>query len=445
MWFLLLSLALGQPLALDTVLQAVDARVPELAIGAAQVDAATADRLAARGAFDPEIVGSGTAYGGPEPWQISAAHLGGQTLLGPTWSVGVRHGVGAVPVYAQGDKTVEAGQLEATLAIPLLDGLGMSEDRSERIASSHRLAAAEADLHDLQVSVRAQAAAAYWSWVAAGQRLSIHRELLTLAEDRTEGLARQVEAGSQARIDLLDNQRVLFDRQGAAAKAEAELVKAAQTLSLYYRDDAGNPVVASEDQLPVEPVQSEALASPEDHVQRALQHPALQVLSSQRSAQQATLRGARNALLPDLWVAVTQEAPLDSSVGDTKGTVTLEVPLLARSERATVQAHAAKLLALDEKLRGERDKRTAKVLAAHVSVEASRVQEQAAQSALERAREVASMERRRLDLGGSELFTLLLREEKVAEAGLKQADAALRARLAETRLEALVAADWTSS
>ena len=88
----------------------------------------------------------------------------------------------------------------------------------------------------------------------------------------------------------------------------------------------------------------------------------------------------------------------------------------------------------DDQLRRLRDQANAEVRAAHAQLRAAERRVDLTDKGRARAEQVAAMERRRFELGSAELFTVLLREEKVAKARKAAVDAVLASRLAEAEL-----------
>ena len=284
------------------------------------------------------------------------------------------------------------------------------------------MASREAGWEAARVALRAKAAAAWWKWVAAGAKLEVYEELLTMAERRATALSLEVEKGQRARIDLVDNQRVLSERRAEVARARGDMERAALGLSLYYRDAAGQPVVPNRSDLPeLRPVEVEAVGG----VEQALSRPDLQAARADLEKQRAAVRGARNQLLPELAASAEGATPVQGGPSETVVGVKVDVPLALRKGRGELRQERAREAARSERLRADTDRALAELEAAQVALQAAGERVLAAGEALEHAREVAALERRRFELGGSELFTLLQREERVAKAGLELADARL--------------------
>ena len=89
----------------------------------------------------------------------------------------------------------------------------------------------------------------YWDWVAAGRRHQIAAALLKIAKGRNEAIRRKVETGDTEPPVLQDNRRLIVSREAKLIEAQRKRQQAAIKLSLFYRDDRGQPLVADDGQL----------------------------------------------------------------------------------------------------------------------------------------------------------------------------------------------------
>ncbi|MFX6743421.1 TolC family protein, partial [Acinetobacter baumannii] len=80
----------------------------------------------------------------------------------------------------------------------------------------------------IAIGVQQRAIQAYGQWVAAGQQVRVYRSLVGLAQDRQDGIRRQVQLGARAAILLTENEQNLLRRQSLLVAAERDLANAAQ-------------------------------------------------------------------------------------------------------------------------------------------------------------------------------------------------------------------------
>ncbi|MFT5681007.1 MAG: outer membrane protein TolC [Myxococcota bacterium] len=429
MFALLLSLfALAAPLPLETVLTAVDDHLPALAAQAAKLEAAEAKLLAARGAFDPTLSGKTSRYDGSDSRSLSVLSVGGETVLGPRWSAGIRQSEGYVKPYETELETGADGEWFARAEVPL-DGLILSDSRARLLTAQQAVGIAGSVLDDKRLALRYKASSAYWKWVISGQKAEIEQSQLDLASGRIAALTRQVEEGSAAEMDLIDGRQSLLERQARVINARAEVDIAAQRLALYYRDDRGIPIKASAEQLPelTTPQSSPELAA---LIEQARSRPDLIALDHAIETARIALRQQQLALLPG--ATVVGQVAEDVALGKTEWLIGAEVkmPLLLRKARGSRSAAEAEQTRLEAERQWLLDQIDAELSAAWMSAEAARQQADLMAQTVEQAQRVLGMEQTRYDLGGSDLFKIILREDKLAEVrkylATAQADAQLR-------------------
>lgn len=439
MIFALLGAAFGAPLMLSDVVDGLDERVPKLQAAEAKLAGVRGSLLAKRGVFDPTLVGKAKAYGGKYVRDHVVVGVDAQTIYGPGVHLGYTRGTGDIPDYAYDTKTPDEGELVAQLDVPLLKGLGMGGARADLMMARQKVVLTESDVADAQRRIRWNAGTKYWGWVAAGMDLRIAEEQLRLAERRSAALVRQVEEGSKAPLDQLDNERVLEERRAKVALYRQKLVMKARELSLYHRAEDGTPIVPADDQLP------EAWPPPEDLPDQARVDGAFDarpdLTSTQLALELAALRrrAANNALLPDLTVTGTYIEPLDTETKpEMVAGVSLKAPLAFRKGRGELQASEGALVAAEAEARLARDIVEMEIATALAVRTQAAERAASARIAAQRAREVLELERRRYGLGGSDLFQLLQREDKLAYARLAEAEAERDLRIADVDLHAVL-------
>ena len=161
--------------------------------------ASRADQLAADGAFDLILNGeyydryTGTFSGGFAEGKATQpiAPFGGEVFAS------YRLSDGRFPIYENIYNTNELGEFKVGALFSLLRNRRIDQRRFN--VEDTRLAASQARLDVLlvQLNVQFEALRSYWTWVAAGNEVAVYESLLEIAEARTVGLRRQVEAGAQ--------------------------------------------------------------------------------------------------------------------------------------------------------------------------------------------------------------------------------------------------------
>lgn len=427
MWWLL-SLALAAPLTEAEVLAAVDARVPTIAQAEAMIRASEADYIGARGGADPMWEVGAQRWEGYYPSTRANAEVSVDTVFGPTFTAGYRLGMGEFADYDGKADTLDQGEFGASVKIPLRD-LGLTKLRASMVVAEFGVERASFLADDIRRKARVNASKAYWEWVAAGRMLTLSQDLLQRAQTRDVGLRREVEAGARPRIDLLDNARALAKRRASVAKARGELVAASEALALWNRDDDGNPVVPTTDDLPDVMDPQMNTASLEEGLQAALEvRPSLRAGTVKVGMADIKRRRAERLRIPkislygaayqDLGEGSETRMPLELRLG-----AQMEGTLLWRDARSERLEAVAAMDAAEADLRGKRDAVIAEVRSAHAAWVAAAESWQASSEAFALAEELLVLERRRQELGQSDLFRLVQREESLLSAGVDVAEA----------------------
>ncbi|MFT4975404.1 MAG: outer membrane protein TolC [Myxococcota bacterium] len=428
LFWLMLSAALAEPLPLSELLDSVDTHLPALRAAEAKIAAAEAKLLAARGAFDPTLTGKASSYTGSDPRLLSTLSVGSETLFGPRWSAGVRRSEGTLKPYETELETGAEGEWFARAEVPL-GSLILPDSRAALLTAGLDTEIARRMQADKRLELRYKAAAAYWKWAGSGAKLSVEQSLLALAESRLGALRRQVEEGSAPRMDLLDAQRAQLERQARVVAARADLDISGRLLALYYRSDDGEPLRPTAEQLP--PLDAPGGLQPLDElVSRAQQRPDLLALDAALQAAQIELRRSQLDLVPD--ATIVGQVAEDTALGKTEWLLgaELKVPLLLRKDRGSLGAARAEVDRLAAERRWLSDQIAADIEASWIAAEAARQQAALIAETAAQASELLSMEQIRYDIGDSDLFKLILREDKLAEMrkylAAAQVDAQLR-------------------
>lgn len=425
----LLTLGPASAVATEPVtLREVEASVvthPERIAAEAAVDAAAGSSLAAAGAFDPHLRGG--AFARPMGYYDQATADVGVSWQSPLWGLsldgGWRIGRGDFASYEGKAETLRGGEWYAGVSVPLLKGGFFDEARSDRLQAIQGERIAEAELSVALLELRAEAAAALWSWAAAGQALRVAEDLLALAEGRAAAVDKRIAEGAAAEIDALEIRRSLLSRRSKVAAAAAKERAAAAKLALYLRDANGQPVVPPRERLPtLPPVPEAALLRDVESLWAARPEAALWDAELRRATLARRLAIAQ--LLPKLDVKVkvaadvaTQPDPPENlALPVAEGGVSFDVPVAFRAGRGKLQAAEAKLRAVEAKSRWVRDKLEARARELLAALEGARRQLRLAEEAAAVGDALAEAEWTRYQLGSADLLMVNLREQAAAAA-----------------------------
>lgn len=444
--FVVVALAsdVSSPLSLGEVLSSADAMFPQLTAARADVDAAEAEVLSSDGAFDPlwKTSATGVPVSGYPQVRVDSVIEAPTPLWGARFFGGYRYGAGKFQTYYGGRETWTGGELRAGAAVPILRNGPIDRRRANQARAELGRAIASFSVEQQRIELARMATVRYWEWVAAGQRREIARELLKIAVDRNKQLESRTGAGDVARFDQQDNLRALVQREQLLVASQRSLDQAAFELSLYLRDENGDPLMPLETQLPnalPRPAELEAPAPDEVLARR----PDYQRMLNQKKQAEVELRFAKNQLLPALDIAgvVSQDLgvsprPEADSLGKTEVEVSalLEVPLLYRAPIGRVRAAEAALARVNAQLRFAGDRVSVDLRDAKNALDAAAQRIEWARQEVEVSQKLENGERTRFDLGDSTQFLVNLREQTTVEAQLREVDAVLDAHRARANL-----------
>lgn len=441
------------PLTLSEVIASVQTAYPLLA--QAFLDRAIADGelTAAFGPFDLNLKASSTSD--PLGYYKTYRQTIGleQQLLNDGVKVftGYRIGRGLYPTYYQDRETNDGGEFRAGVALPLLRGRAIDSTRAALLKANLGREIVEPIIRAQRIEYFRAASKIYWKWVAAGQKRRVVEQVLRIALERNQSLDAQVRAGQIAPFELLDNRRLVLQRQNALIKAERDLQQAAVELSLYYRDASGTPVTPLESQLPSfpdpDPPNTAALNGDLELAQS--QRPELQRLRLTRNRACVDLRLAQNQTLPtlDATIAGSQDVGFPASSKNDKSdfefqaALVFELPVQRRFAQGKVHAARGLLSQIAVQEQFTREKIAAEVRDALSALQAAFLQRRQAHETAELAKRLQQLERANFDTGNSTILVLNLREQQTFESLQSEVDALAEYHRAAADYRAALATD----
>ncbi len=437
------------PLTVDEVLASSARFFPQILESLAARRAASGTALAAEGAFDLVFGAQGSqANGFYDNSSVRTSATQRLSTLGASVYANYSLSNGELPIYRDVDYTGTGGAIKVGMLFSLLRDRRIDPQRFGVVDSRLNLQQAELDVLMTRIGVQERALIAYWNWVARGRQLLVYEELLQLALDRQEGLEDEVEQGARAQIFLTENLQNITRRRGLATSARRDLTVAANTLSLYLRDQAGSPMIVPADRLPAEIPTDEVFADsvpPEVSVSEALaRRPELDILRTAIEREHNRIALAENQLKPrfDFFVEVQQglgaiaEGGPSRNATDTMAGFTFSLPLQQRSGRGRLVRARADLDArqMQQRLREEQIELEVRNLL--VDLDVSRELLELAAQEVQQSEIMRASELRRFESGASDFFLLNIREETAANARVRMLEAALRARIARANYDA---------
>lgn len=426
--------ALAQaPLRLDDLLAAVEQNYPPLLAAIAERDIASAEVQQALGRFD-FVIGAQVDSDQFGYYPNRRATLGFDqafSTLGASAYGGWRVGEGSFAPYAGALDTRSLGEWRGGVRVPLLRNREIDDRRGNLQKAKIGQRVADLSIDQQRLIVRQLAARRYWDWVASGQRLRIAQEILRVAQERDAALRETANLGQIPQIEVTENQRQILQRRSQLVEAERGIQQTAIDLSLFYRDARGNPILASNSQLPpsLPPTQTLTEEQVAEDTATALNlRPEIERLSRQIEQGDVDVRLAANERKPavDVGVGFTAESgsgDIRRGPNEVKAFVRFELPFQRRAATGKLEAAKAKLSQLAQRERFARDQVTAEVRDAASAVRAAHERATLATQEVRVALDLADAERERFRLGDSNLFTVNLREQAAVDAELREVSA----------------------
>jgi outer membrane protein TolC len=435
------------PIALDDVLASSRTHAPQVLEAITRVRAAEGRRLASEGAFD-------TVFTGTAETRLSGFYDGRYLATEVTRPFATRGGYvyggyrvsgGDFPTYEDEAFTNQWGELKIGAVFALLRDRAIDERRFNLLRAETDVALAETESLLVAVGVQRRAIDAYLAWVGAGLRLAVFRDLLKIAEDRQAGFVRQAATGQRPRIIVTENEQTILRRRALVVDAERALEAAAARLSLFWRGPDGLPRVPDARALPAS-VPPPLPVDP-DGRERALARPDLKAIDLRIAQAAEQLRLDRNLRRPrlDLRLEASQDLGPEGEGGSSRtGTeskvgLTFSIPFEQRTADGRLAATRAEIAAFELRRRQLEEEIGVALDALGAEVRATGRVVALAADERDRANELARAERRRLELGASDLFLTTVREEAAADAEVRAIDARLRQAAAHADVAAATA------
>jgi outer membrane protein TolC len=426
-----------QPLSLDTVLASSRDRYPQVLAARERIRAQSGKLLASEGAFDlyAEQSSKSRLSGYYDGRYTSAKIVQPLERFSTDVYGSYRVSGGDFPIYEDEAFTLDAGEFKLGAVFSLLRDRDIDARRAKLKDSRLSLDQSELDAMLTRVRVQHDAMQAYVEWLAAGQALAVYRDLLQLAEARSDGLDIRVQEGDLANVYLNENRQYILRRRGFVVDAERKLVAAANKLSLYLRDADGQPRRPLEAELPRRWPSPPSLIDPasvDAAINAALQaRPEVGVLAADLERERLNLALGKNLLKPRVDLNLEAARDFGSGQRSREGTdaivrIDVTIPIETRTARGQIDSAQANLsrLDLDRRLLEERIAVEIRTLANDLSA-AFRFVELATQE-VEQADVLSRAERDRFAEGASDFFLVNLREEAAANTRVREIDAHLR-------------------
>ncbi len=416
-------------LRLKDVLISSSAHYPKVKAAIAKQDAAAAKSQEARGAFDLRLDGDAKLRGsGYYDGDYAAGRLVKPfaPFSGEVYT-GYRNGQGDFPIYNDELRTKNGGEISVGVIFSLLRNRDIDDRRFKLQDAGFEQNLVDIDVLLTRLATQMKAQSIYAEWLAAGRILKVYEDLLALAQERQRNLLSRIKAGDAPQIIATENEQNLVKRKAMLNEARRDFIKRSNDLSLFWRDDAGEPVVPDAQNLPgkfpTAAVSTEQ--SVEADIAKVIEtRPELKAIQVNMQQQRNRVRLGENSLLPkvDLGVEVARDQGdglrrLDGT--ETIGIIKFSLPLQRNLGQGQTSAAKAQLQQLENEQRLTTDTIRAELHNLAADLRLNRENLALSNQEVGLAEKMQSAERQLLANGTSNLFLLNSREEKTAEARVK--------------------------
>lgn len=417
------------PLTLDAVYTNLEKTFPVIILSMREIRKAEFDILSAQGAFDLALKGSATNNTGYYDSNRLDANLEKPTSIwGTSFFAGYRYSSGDFPDYYGERRTNASGEIRFGGRIPLWRDRSIDQNRLELKQSELNRDIADNLLTEQKLSVYREAAAGYYNWIAAGRRLKIVEDLLSIAETRNDQIKKRVKLGDIPAIEEKENTRAILARKEQITAAERLLKKSALYLSLYYRTGDGKMILPGDGELP-EAFSPEVPLVPgsfeKDMVYTLENRPELKKTLAEIEVEKNALAFHENQRVPQLDLVLRGSRDIQNGTSFRRDpwegdfSLVFNIPLQTRKQDGKIGGTEQKIEILKTKLAFQKDKIRVESGDALIALENALKRIEIIREEVVVAQNLAKAEKSRFDLGDSTLLIVNLREQAAAEVALR--------------------------
>jgi outer membrane protein TolC len=423
------------PIELLEVVQSVDRSYPPLLAIYEEYAIAEGGVISSVGGFDLDLNAAIRNYplGYYQRWYHEYYLEQPTPYYGTKFFGGYRWGAGQYPIYYWPYRTQAGGEFAAGFEFPFLKNNKIDARRADLWKAELDRSNVDPKVLRERITFVNQASRSYWDWVAAGRKYQISEELLDKARERNVALARQVELGAMPEVELTDNQRIMIQRESLRLSSFRRFQQTTISLSLFYRDNFGLPAFPDSNRVPStfpERVSPSLEQLPED-VELALRlRPEIRSISIQLEKAAIDMRLAENELLPgvNFYLYASQDVGAQPPTKNLKfltleSSLLVDVPLQRRYAKGRVRTVRGEIAQLRQKYGFMRDSIVAEIQNVLSALSADYEQVELFQRSLQVNEALEESERRKYDLGNSNILLVNLREQATADAEALVVDA----------------------
>jgi len=407
---------------------------PAVLMSAQERKFSEAQELAARGAFDLVVEGEWRDTAGNYENSFFSSRIRKPTsLFGLDLYAGFRQSRGEIPVYYGELETLDRGEWNFGLNLPLLRGFWIDNRRAELKKSEIQVKRQTLEFRATELREVEKSLLAYWNWKVALERWRIQKNLLDIAKTRDQWLEKRTRSGDIAAFERKDNLRTVLLRQSALLQAELDLKSREAQLAVFLSSpDLKNKIQTStaseknmESRWPVPQQVAQLNGSVDQLMQEAIkERPEFSIIAAQIAQLEISKDLQDNQFLPklDFRAEYSKDRGVGgANLGDDNSTLSLqfEVPLQYRSVRGQRNQITAEIrrAEFEREFLTRQWRSELEIFQKNLAVATER--RSLALQEFELARQLEKGERIRLRQGDTNVLIVNLREQASAEASLR--------------------------
>ena len=347
---------------------------------------------------------------------------------------GYRKSFGNFADYDGNNLTNDEGEYRVGGSFSLLRNRAIDSGRLDLITSQLELKESQIQLEKIKNEIARDAIKSYWNWVISGYIYQAYENLYELAKKRDSQLKIRHQKGDIAQIILIENHRNILNRQSLMREARNNFDNNTLALSMYYRGQNGEMLLAKIEELPkldFDLAKNLSNKIDEDIAGGLQNRPELRLLKIQNDQEGNNLNQAKNLYQPKLDIELEASKDLGDgtksrSQSNNQVKLDFELPLQQNIAKGKIASSSSKIKAIKYEEQFYRDKISTEISQLHNSLKnilqiyANYLEELKLSQILEKA------EKERFQNGHSDFFLINLREQEVANAKINKLLSILR-------------------
>lgn len=355
-------------------------------------------------------------------------------FLGSKIYGGYRKSFGTFADYDGNNLTNDEGEYRIGGSFSLLRNRAIDSGRLDLITSQLELKESQIQLEKIKNEIARDAIKSYWNWVIAGYIYQTYENLYELAKKRDSQLKIRHQKGDVAQIILTENHRNVLNRQSLMQEAKNNFDNSVLALSMYYRKENGEMLMAKITELPkidVDLAKNLSTKIYEDIASGLENRPELRILKIQNEQENNNLAQAKNLYQPKLDLQFEASKDLGDGTktraqANNQVKLDFELPLQQNVAKGKIASSSSKIKAIKYEEQFYREKISTEISQLHNSLKnilqiySNYLEELKLSQILEKA------EKERFQNGNSDFFLINLREQEVATAKINKLISILR-------------------